>query len=108
VVDWQALLANTLWVLGLSSVLAGLCIKSYVGLLKAAAPACDAERIHEPLAHTAPLFLQIGLILFCSGLLSLSTTTWERAAWALALALSIKGLARWLRPAASSPSPSRK
>jgi hypothetical protein len=100
VVDWQALLFNTLWVLGLSFVLAGLCVKSYAGLLAAAEPASDVQRVHQSLVGSAPVLLRVGLILFCSGLFCLSTTTWERVAWALALALAVKDLIRWLRPAA--------
>jgi hypothetical protein len=106
-VDWLGLLINTLWILGLSLVLAGLCIKSYLKLLAPTTRALHTqERAHISLGRSAPLVLRVGPILFCGSLLCLSTTTWERAVWALALVLTIKNLASHLRATARTPGPS--
>ncbi len=105
-VDWRWLLVNALWVLGLSLVLAGLCIKSYLALLTTTAHGLRGQECaHVSLGRSAPIVLRIGPILLCSGVLFVSTTAWERVVWALALVLALKSLAQHLTPAASTPEP---
>ena len=106
-VDWQGLLVNALWILGLACALAGLSIKSYMRLLAPTRRALQGQSCaHVTLKRSAPIWLRVGPILFCGGLLGLSTTTWERVIWALALALTLKSLGHHLRGTARTSEPS--
>ena len=108
-VDWQGLLVNALWILGLACALAGLSIKSYMRLLAPTMRAVHGQKhAYISLGRSESILLRVGPILFCGGVLLLSTTAWERAVWALALVLTLKSLARHPSPAASTPEPSYK
>jgi hypothetical protein len=104
-VNWRALVVNALWVFGLSSLLAGLCIKSYIGLLATVESVAHVEHVHKSLARSAPIALWAGLSLIGISLAFLSTTTWERVAWVLVLALSLKAIVQQLRTTMPSSSP---
>ena len=106
-VDWRGVLVNALWVLGLALVFAGLSIKSYATLLIPTMRALQRQRCaHISLKNSTPIWLRVGPILFCGGLLGLSTTAWERVIWTLALALALKSLVHHLRGTTLTSRPS--
>lgn len=70
-IDWWELVANSLWILGLSVCLAALSMLSY---------RARAQQIHLREGLNEPgnqLALALGLLLFCLGILTTSRTWWQ-------------------------------
>jgi hypothetical protein len=100
-INLPAVVANALWVLGLSLALTALSWAHYTA-------SQHQTRLRRELDHPAPrTALDAGLLLFCAGLAATSTRWWERALWlALALAWALLALA-WAAQIAVTTSQSR-
>jgi hypothetical protein len=88
VIDAWGVVANSLWVLGLSVLLATLSWSSW---------ASSEEKVRFKAVLRRPgirRLIDVGLLLFCAGLAATARTWWERILWgALAVAWGVQG---WL------------
>lgn len=87
-INWQSVLFNSLWIVGLALLLAGFSYSYWA--------ARDGKR---PLSHQlasveflAPFWA--GMLLFCAGLAGTSERVWEIILWGLLALFSIFNLAR--------------
>ena len=76
-IDIWGVIANSLWVLGLSVLLAALSWAHWV----ASTEKCLFRKVLKRPA--TQLALDLGLFLFCSGLAATARTWWERVLWGL-------------------------
>ena len=82
-IDWFSLAANSLWIVGLAVLLATL---SYSDWKKSV----ENSSLRAVLGEFMPaLSINVGLLLFCLGLLATSAMWWERAGWGVALLLVV-------------------
>jgi hypothetical protein len=87
--DWWGVFHNSLWVLGLAVILAALGLAEYQA-------GRDGIRLRQRLLTSGfQLSFDVGLALFCLGLLLSSTAWWQQALWGLLAAL-FAGHAIWL------------
>jgi len=76
-IEVWGILSNSLWLLGLAVLLAGLSWAGWVG--QTARLRLRAVLGQPPIQRT----LNLGLALFCAGLAASSRTWWERVLWGL-------------------------
>lgn len=76
-IDIWSVMANSLWVLGLATLLAALSWAHWAASVR-------ASRFRTVLGQPAvQLALDLGLLLFCAGLAATARAWWERALWGL-------------------------
>lgn len=97
-IDWRLVGFGTLWIVGLSVVLAALSFGDYVA-------AQQRVRLRAVLVwpeyHAA---ISAGLVLFCLGLIGSSRAWWEQLLWAaLAIAFSYQAWHAWGQRARPQP-----
>ena len=80
-IDWWSVAANALWIIGLAVLLATVSYSDWVASQKKSSLRAVLKEF------TPALFMNLGLFLFCLGLLATSHVWWEQVGWAIALLL---------------------
>ncbi len=97
-IDWRSLGFNTLWILGLSMILAALSFADYEASQRKMRPRVVLRRSDYQVA------LNVGLFLFCLGLAGSAATWWGMLAWILlAMAFAYQVWSIWQRHSRPRP-----
>jgi hypothetical protein len=84
-IDWFSVAFNALWILGLGFVLATLSFANYMGSGQRRG---FRQALNKPACR---IMIDLGLVMFCLGLLGIASALWERLLWALlALAFAVQ------------------